>query len=1287
MSREFDSQRSVERARERLPLKRILEEAGYGPRGQGETWKSFRCPFCKSPKKAGVTEKGGRQWFKCFKVDCPSSNVPCKDEITILALLSGGSRRDAWEAWLRQAGVWDEYERSPSVLPGTSGRKRLMPDPPPATEGPVPATEPTPAAQEAEEVDASPTNELPDPPEEPIQQPLLDTVSAIAPVDEQPPASSPPPAPAAPETPPSSTEPPAPPVEPAQPEPPKQESPKNPLEEFWKRIQLLPDQMAELQVKRGLSRERIITAGFRTARRMNRGVLVELAKEFEPSELIECGLLVRATKEKGPRPNALYYGFTNTGKKNPDGSIMRDWVEPPLIPYWAPDGSGRLVYLRPHKDAPAGSEGHLYVPAGQSATGEVAMITEGEFKAEAFADAGLSGHLTAAIPGISMVREDSPGSFGILTDLWEWLKRSKVRVVVVVFDNEDKSLRIPDRRRRYDSEIWARYLAILAEKRGYKARVGHLPTEWMEGGKVVDGAMVGGKADWDSALAKLRREGKSAAEIQDAFRAVIKGAVRPNDPNQPGLFDQETEKIIQGGVSRKFYRPKLPCGGQREIKIAKRLSDAVSEMNGVNGHNKDEDSGKDDGDPSAARLKLVSEIARAYRDCAGRYYVLKPCVADASRKWWSDKLAAARSAANHPAAYIAHQVLEGMPTPKSDFVMEPQFLVNRVDGKVHRRVKLRNVHGEERVVNLGGEIHSPVKFREACISFGGFSWDGNENDLAALRNDTNQVLVGRTVNELVGFGWNNKARMWVFEDGAITDAGDIIKSDEDGIIWRDGVGYQMGQVDMEGEGFRMGAPQMHLGQGLRMTADGGYAIEDGADDPRALRSLASELMAALFNAAGGAEAWLAMGSVLAFAIGPEFFRKNQWFPGLWITGQRGSGKTTLARILISLWGFICDAGIPLKTSTPPGVLIAAQQYAFLPLWLDEYRHDLRPDLVDVLRTLYDRASGSKKQFSQLQRVIQTNAVVVGEHTSNDSATRQRFVHVHMAEERRLQNDLPWIKEVMPTLFTLTRHVLRNAKEFSSAFWKHYHDWSEQQSQRPMQERTKTVHAVGHAACLAFMEMFDAAPEWKVTLTTAAEKTAAEGDANVRTEANISVFFHEMLVCFKLGLFSEDSGGIRRYFHIRRASEENGWTKWELSFDAEPVHSIIRTHLRKGGRSIPIEVGDLRQQMAAQPYWRGVSRQRLSNGSPSASYVWTVALDGHPMGYVEADDAAVKAAWEKAEAEAKDAVDRGEEVTQQSVIPTIAERKAEIARRFVDPRKGEMYLIVDAIIEEQKKERT
>jgi hypothetical protein len=60
--------------------------------------------------------------------------------------------------------------------------------------------------------------------------------------------------------------------------------------------------------------------------------------------------------------------------------------------------------------------------------------------------------------------------------LFRYLRAGKARRVVIAFDNEEKS----DPRKKFQPEIWARFLAKLLDYRGFDAFVASLPAAWRD---------------------------------------------------------------------------------------------------------------------------------------------------------------------------------------------------------------------------------------------------------------------------------------------------------------------------------------------------------------------------------------------------------------------------------------------------------------------------------------------------------------------------------------------------------------------------------------------------------------------------------------------------------------------------------------------------------------------------------------------------------------------------------------------------------------------------------------
>lgn len=300
--------------------------------------------------------------------------------------------------------------------------------------------------------------------------------------------------------------------------------------EFFGRLTLSEGDEKVLFEKRGLESRTVAALQFRSNPKANKEILLALSSEVLPGrgyaweDLYAAGLWLREDRKskKERRPNAKFYGFGIAGKKA-NGDWEYKWNNPIIIPYF--DEAGKLLSLRPHKDmGPGGTltgTPHIYVPraakekisplpAGEALPVkpelfETVVITEGEFKAAALWQILGAGRLdgkepigVAALPGISFGK-----NYETREELDGWLRRVKCRCVKVIYDNEEKGnpkfaeAFKSDRRKRFDSQIWARYLATdIAQKLHIRGEVGMLPNEWQNNK---------GKADWDGAMAEFAR--------------------------------------------------------------------------------------------------------------------------------------------------------------------------------------------------------------------------------------------------------------------------------------------------------------------------------------------------------------------------------------------------------------------------------------------------------------------------------------------------------------------------------------------------------------------------------------------------------------------------------------------------------------------------------------------------------------------------------------------------------------------------------------------------------------
>ncbi len=1063
---------------------------------------------------------------------------------------------------------------------------------------------------------------------------------------------------------------------------------------FYERLSLNEADRKSLFFKRGLISWTVDALGFRSNPQSNKDLLLEMADHFSPEVLVESGLwkMDEAKLGEPPKPNAQFYGMSIVEKRDARGKKVRDqneevireciWNHPILIPYF--NETGDLVHLRPHKGMMAGKPPQFYVIRARHGLAShpqtkvhLAIVTEGEFKAAALWQI-FGGHAEiGALPGITMAKP-------LFGDVEEWLENLGVRQVVVGYDNENKgdeklSGYQPEKHRRFDAQIWARYLARQLSKLGYEGKVCALPDNWRD---------EKGKADWDGRLAavvaKLGMVDGSMAEwdkvkdqIREEFQQVVREAVPIGEFRSPKMFDQETESIIRRGLDKISYEPCLPIGGEEEQVIARRFHRLAARLK------------EKDWFPLSA-VRFLGLLARSYQATAGRYYKLKP-LTDKLEEFWQEQQRIAREKGDEEAKRACELVLRGRKTLKatkygqipetiSDFHLRPKYVLRRINGTRTRMLIIKNVHGA--ISPLVGipwdEIGSPVKLRDWLHkNITGASWDGGQSELTALHEDLGHVFVWKEVVEIPLRGYDAKSKLWFFEDLAFSEDDEFTPDPKTGIFWiksQDGkiLGYSFARDadgrarDREDDVFRQGVPYMH---------------PENKDSAKKVVALFQEILKKLPEALGGMEAYMALGMVFASAAGPEIFKEWSCFPGLWVHGEQGEGKSALVRWLIRMWGFSKDKGLPLPaddqrtTLTLAALSGALGQYGELPLWLDEYQTGTAAWVRSILKNSYDRAEGAKKDYGSSPREYLATVIVSGVATSSEPQTRSRFAHIQVSSKNRTEDHYRWFQTNSQEFYKLGRFLLRTRKRFVERALAAMRSWVDGESMQGVDDRARMVHGLAYAGFIAACEVFDVEVDlktYRTWLIDHCKRSASE----IQESVSVDLFWREVLNALESGAFGHTPAERRQYFcvhedklatspvseyQLKAGAEESfkAWKSYLLYFRPGPLIELLRISKRKSGGDLPISQSDLLNQMKTRPYWHPSKHQsghRQKFGGKSNRTCWCVKIDLHPMGYVRISDAEFEA----------------------SLVQDDENKAAFLADTWVDPRKGDLFALIESL---------
>ena len=774
--------------------------------------------------------------------------------------------------------------------------------------------------------------------------------------------------------------------------------------------------------------------------------------------------------------------------------------------------------------------------------------------------------------------------------------------------------------------------------------------------------------------------------LRTAFKAT-----KPNEglPHEPSRFTDQEEQFIQSEVERLLHEPKLPNAGARErnwlkkLKVYARDESLVVEVKAAAGRC---------ATAFEALLPPREFIKRGdgWLTLPGCYYTRRKVTPKTNQSLYRAARDLKPATGKDPGKrWLADFLLEGMPEPVSNFKMECLYLLQDASGNVRRLVRLVNTAGEvSKGREIGGadvlpnEMYAGAeKFRQWCLSKGNFNWgvgNGAGNlELQMLHIDVSKNAAYRVVQLIDYCGWhpldkkasNAQAQpqsvilpgIWFYDECAYVD-GERIMPDEGGIFWHEGEGYAFARKGRETE-FIHGRPQMKPDLAIEVVAPkldtshweqaarNGMQLALRDHNPgQMLGNFFRELCRRFYDCAGGYEGWLAVGAILGFAAAPEIFEWRKMFPGLWVSGQMGGGKTTFMGWLMSLVGFRVDAGLGLisKNVTAVGIMCQLENYSNLPVWLDEFRQAvITPDKEAVIRDIYNRQLAAKWSPDGFQRVIRTAALVSGESTTSDPATRSRYPHVLLSEQKRRAHLLAsllkeqlmetklrvleaeqyeWMQHHQQWFFLFWRRLMERRAEFVALVLKQMENWVTHQGVEGAPNRDRVAHAVAYAAFTAATIIFDSHGADEVT---AFRKFLAEhtqqASEDVAEDVNVNVFMQEVITAYKAGAIPNSCFKLERRLlpHPPGAPDQGPWTSYVLLLSPNDVINHLQIHLRRSGASVTLRKTDLRNQLSRNDYWYQEEGKRLQKRIGGARCdAWGILADKHPLGLQHVSDEAV-----------------------------------------------------------------
>lgn len=553
------------------------------------------------------------------------------------------------------------------------------------------------------------------------------------------------------------------------------------------------------------------------------------------------------------------------------------------------------------------------------------------------------------------------------------------------------------------------------------------------------------------------------AAIRTRWMDVLRSAVDPDQWQQQELWDRASTRLINLRLKQISFEPRIPHGRDREADLASRLLRIAGTVR------RPDPNGGDPRLPDLYSRRLIA-LANLYAKVHGCYYTLKALKPAGPKKDmsantgenWRFLRDRAIERGDDDVAWACGIALNGEPKPISDFIVEPMYVLRRMDGRQFRMVRLKNIHGERTPpVCVGAKAWSNTDgLREFCNGQqgGGYNWLAGHTELHELNADVTAQITYKFVRETARWGWQELVTeagdepppagetlggLWVFGDGIVLSetaedgapVSRFLKPDKHGVYWVGPAnGWVIGREDLTGaknteergepwgqDVPRIAAPHKRPGGGWVMpylarageaaTPEWTQVEKPESDSAQAahrteLAAFMREYLRRLNETLGSMDAEMCLGLMASFAALPEIYREWSQQSGLWLHGEKGQGKNSVMRWLCKMWGLPGSSkdGVPFN-STEASLHVLSSQYSCLPAWLDEYMGTKAGDgwRDELLKGNLNRSARSKMTLGTGRREWSASLVVTGQHTSANAAVVSRYVHAQVSERKRKTN--------------------------------------------------------------------------------------------------------------------------------------------------------------------------------------------------------------------------------------------------------------------------------------------
>jgi hypothetical protein len=281
----------------------------------------------------------------------------------------------------------------------------------------------------------------------------------------------------------------------------------------------------------------------------------------------------------------------------------------------------------------------------------------------------------------------------------------------------------------------------------------------------------------------------------------------------------------------------------------------------------------------------------------------------------------------------------------SNFTMKILWHVETSEDAAYRLIYIKNIYGHTASLNLNTDDFVSVgAFKKAVARKGNFIWKGSEVDLCRLQEKLQRDE--RPTNLVKQLGWNKRGGFYAFANGIYDiDGAKFIPVDEFGIVELTKTGED--GVPVSRNYFIPAYSKIFEEKDDLFTNDKKFVYKKS--------DITFQQWAAQFCEVYGKHGQLMMIFFIMSLFSDITFKAlMRRFPLFFVQGKRGSGKGTMIGSIMRMFGEGQDQIMIGGSSTSVGMMRKFSQYSNAFVWVDEYKNNLQPRIIESLKNLFDR---------------------------------------------------------------------------------------------------------------------------------------------------------------------------------------------------------------------------------------------------------------------------------------------------------------------------------------------